>query len=59
MQGDWTAESLALFTQAAIQGAFIIAKAKNGVAPAIDALNHLHRYIELFFNHPDLEKEML
>jgi TetR/AcrR family transcriptional repressor of nem operon len=49
VQGDWTAESLALFTQAAIQGAFIIAKAKNGVAPAIDMVDHLRRYIELLF----------
>ncbi len=59
VQGDWTAESLALFTQAAIQGAFIIAKAKNGIAPAIDAVNHLHRYIELLFNHSNPEKERL
>ncbi len=57
VHGDWTAESLALFTQAAIQGAFILAKAKNGVAPAIDVVDHLHRYIELLFNHPNPEKE--
>jgi len=50
VQGDWTPESLALFTQAAIQGAFIIAKAKNGVGPAIDMVDHLRRYIELLFN---------
>jgi TetR/AcrR family transcriptional repressor of nem operon len=50
--GDWTAESLALFTQAAIQGAFILAKAKNGVAVAADCIDHLHRYIELLFNQP-------
>jgi len=57
--GDWTAESLALFAQAAIQGAFILAKAKNGIAPAIDAVDHLHRYIELLFNHPNPIKETL
>jgi TetR/AcrR family transcriptional repressor of nem operon len=34
VDGDCTAESLALFTQAAIQGAFVLAKAKNGIAPA-------------------------
>ncbi len=49
VKGDWTPESLALFTQAAIQGAFIIAKAKNGVGPAIDMVDHLRRYIELLF----------
>jgi TetR/AcrR family transcriptional regulator, transcriptional repressor for nem operon len=59
VQGDWTAESLALFMQAAIQGAFILAKAKNGIAPAIDAMDHLHRYIELLFKHPIAEKEKL
>lgn len=49
VQGDWTPESLALYTQAAIQGAFIIAKAKNGVGPAIEMVDHLRRYIELLF----------
>lgn len=48
--GYWTAESLALFTQAALQGAFIMAKAKNSVAPAIEAIDHLRRYIQLLFN---------
>jgi TetR/AcrR family transcriptional regulator, transcriptional repressor for nem operon len=55
VRGDWTAESLALFTQAALQGAFILAKAKNGVAPAIDMVDHLRLYIELLFkqnSHP-------
>jgi TetR/AcrR family transcriptional regulator, transcriptional repressor for nem operon len=46
---DWTAESLALYTQAAIQGAFILAKAKNGVEVAEDCLDHLRRYVELLF----------
>lgn len=50
VRGEWTAESLALFTQVALQGAFILAKAKNNVAPAIDAVDHLHRYIRLLFN---------
>jgi TetR/AcrR family transcriptional repressor of nem operon len=49
IKSDWTAESLALFTQATIQGAFILAKAKNGAAVAADAIDHLHRYIELLF----------
>jgi hypothetical protein len=32
MRGDWTAESLALYTQATIQGAFILAKARHGAS---------------------------
>ena len=52
IQYDWTPESLALYTQAAIQGAFILAKAKHGVQPASDAIDHLHRYLELLFRQP-------
>lgn len=55
IEGDWTAESLALFTQAAIQGAFILAKAKHGVAPAAEAVDHLHRYLELLLRQPKSE----
>jgi TetR/AcrR family transcriptional regulator, transcriptional repressor for nem operon len=42
----WTAESLALFMQAAIQGAFILAKAHNDPAAGVDCLTHLRRYLE-------------
>lgn len=45
-----TPESLALFTQATIQGAFILAKAKNDPGVAIDMIGHLRRYVELLFN---------
>jgi len=48
--GDWTAASLALHTQAVIQGAFIIAKATGGSALAADSIDHLRRYIELLFS---------
>src|SRR5580700_10504052 len=34
IKADWTAKSLALYTQAAIQGAFILAKAQHGAAIA-------------------------
>lgn len=47
--GDWTAESLALHTQALLQGAFILAKAKSGAAPAAESMDHLRRYLELLF----------
>jgi TetR/AcrR family transcriptional regulator, transcriptional repressor for nem operon len=42
----WSAESLGLFTQAVIQGAFILAKARKDPAVAADCLTHLRRYIE-------------
>jgi TetR/AcrR family transcriptional regulator, transcriptional repressor for nem operon len=48
---SWTPESLALHTQAVIQGAFVLAKAKNDVALAAETIRHLRRYIELLFHH--------
>ena len=47
----WSAESVALFTQAVIQGSFILAKAKHGPKVATDSLDHLRRYLETLF-HP-------
>jgi TetR/AcrR family transcriptional regulator, transcriptional repressor for nem operon len=46
---DWTAESLALYTQAVIQGSFILAKAQRNAAVSADCLDHLHRYLEQLF----------
>ena len=46
---EWSAKSLALYTQAVIQGAFILAKSKNGPAVAGECLDHLRRYLELLF----------
>jgi TetR/AcrR family transcriptional regulator, transcriptional repressor for nem operon len=45
----FTAQSLALYTQATLQGAFILAKAKNNADVARDTVAHLRRYIELLF----------
>ena len=50
--GGWTAESLALHTQAVIQGSFILAKAKGSAAAAAESLDHLRRYIEFVFQAP-------
>ncbi len=50
-RASWTAESLALHTQAVIQGAFILAKARGGADIAIDQIKHLRRYIELLFHY--------
>jgi TetR/AcrR family transcriptional repressor of nem operon len=57
VKGSWTAQSLALYTQAAIQGAFILAKAKGGSAVAADCIDHLHRYLELLFAQPKPQGE--
>jgi TetR/AcrR family transcriptional repressor of nem operon len=51
---DWSAEGLALHTQAVIQGAFILAKATGETAVADESLRHLHRDITLLFE--DLER---
>jgi TetR/AcrR family transcriptional regulator, transcriptional repressor for nem operon len=47
---EWTAESLALYIQAVLQGAFVMAKAKGGPEVAAACLDHLRRYLELLFN---------
>jgi len=45
-----SAKSLALYTQAVIQGAFVLAKAKGGPEIAVEMIDHLRRYIELLFD---------
>ena len=42
----WTAESLALFTQAALQGAFVLAKSQGSVQAALPLLAHLRAYVQ-------------
>lgn len=49
IQADWTAESLALHTQAVLQGAFILAKVKGSAHIAADSVDHLRRYVEMLF----------
>jgi TetR/AcrR family transcriptional repressor of nem operon len=49
---EWTAHSLAMFTQAVVQGAFVLAKSQHDPAVAADCLDHLRRYLELSFNKP-------
>lgn len=45
-----SAQSLALHTQAVLQGGFILAKAKGGPEIAKESAAHLKRYISLLFN---------
>src|SRR5215813_13861794 len=52
IKARWTARSLALHTQAVLQGAFILAKATGGPELAAESIDHLRRYIELLFNRP-------
>lgn len=49
---SFTAQSLALHTQAVLQGAFILAKATGGPEAALESVKHLRNYIELLFNPP-------
>lgn len=48
----WSAEGLALHTQAVLQGAFVLAKASGGPDVAIASVDHLKHYVELLFNRP-------
>ncbi|HUN85166.1 MAG TPA: TetR/AcrR family transcriptional regulator [Terracidiphilus sp.] len=53
VHGNWTPQSLALYTQAVLQGAFILAKARGGPEVAREMVDHLRRYIELLFDRND------
>lgn len=59
IDAEWSAESLALYMQAVIQGAFILAKAKHGPEVAAACLDHLRRYLEMLFTQakPKRNKE--
>jgi TetR/AcrR family transcriptional regulator, transcriptional repressor for nem operon len=43
---EWSPKSLALFTQASLQGAFVLAKAGGGADVAIECIDHLIAYVE-------------
>jgi len=45
----WSAHSLAMFTQAVIQGAFVLAKSQQDPAVAAGCLDHLRRYLQAAF----------
>lgn len=52
-----SARSLALHTQAVLQGAFILAKAEGGLEAAADSVAHLKRYVMLLFKSPEEEDD--
>jgi TetR/AcrR family transcriptional regulator, transcriptional repressor for nem operon len=43
---DWNADNLALYTQAALQGAFIVAKAQGNSDIAVKFIAHLRDYVQ-------------
>ncbi len=45
-EADWSAENLALYTQAALQGAFILAKAQGSADIAVKFIAHLRNYVQ-------------
>jgi TetR/AcrR family transcriptional repressor of nem operon len=53
----WTATSLALHTQAVLQGAFILAKAKGGAEIAVESVDHLIRYLDLLFSPENIKHQ--
>jgi TetR/AcrR family transcriptional regulator, transcriptional repressor for nem operon len=54
---DLRVESLATHIQAVLQGAFIMAKAKQNVAAARDSVDHLYRYVELLFGRSTTDRK--
>mgnify|MGYP002379525438 CR=1 FL=1 len=48
-RATWTPKSLALHTQAVIQGAFILAKASGDAKVAAESIDYLENYIRLLF----------
>ncbi|OQW55040.1 MAG: TetR family transcriptional regulator [Proteobacteria bacterium SG_bin7] len=49
-KAKWSVKSLALHTQAVIQGSFILAKATDSAEVASQAIDHLKNYVQLLFN---------
>jgi TetR/AcrR family transcriptional repressor of nem operon len=54
---EWSGESLALYTQAVLQGAFVLAKSKGGPEVARDCVAHLRRYLLQLFHRPTRKEE--
>ena len=50
------AESLAIHIQAVLQGAFVMAKARQDVNAARESVDHLHRYVELLFGRSTIKR---
>jgi TetR/AcrR family transcriptional repressor of nem operon len=53
---DWYPMSLAMHTQAVLQGAFVLSKAKLSSSVVADSIDHLHRYITSLLPRPQRKK---
>ena len=56
---DWNADNLALYTQAALQGAFIVAKAQGNAAIAMLLIAHLRDYVQGLLTPPTVPTNRL
>ncbi len=52
-----SATSLALHTQTVLQGAFVVSKAANDPAVALEAIDHLRRYLECVLGRSSTSKK--
>jgi TetR/AcrR family transcriptional repressor of nem operon len=57
-EAAWRPESVALYAQAVLQGAFILAKARHGPEIAVECLDHLRRYVEGLLAQPSLGRRV-
>jgi TetR/AcrR family transcriptional regulator, transcriptional repressor for nem operon len=55
-EADWNAENLALYTQAALQGAFILAKAQGDSKIATQFIAHLRNYVQGLLTNSESQK---
>jgi len=55
----WSAESLAFYTQAVLQGSFILAKVKQNSAVAAESIAHLRNHIETLFRKSQIHKSQV
>ncbi len=53
---EWSAESLAFHIQTVLQGGFVLAKAMNDPRMALDAIEHLKRYVAMLLSSPKRRK---
>ncbi len=49
---SWTSGSLAVYSQAVLQGAFVLAKASHGPQVAVECISHLRRYVQFLMPRP-------
>lgn len=49
---------LALFSQAVLQGGFILSKAQGSSEPALAAVRRLQRYVKFLFGHPQSQETL-